>query len=218
MVNEKTLELNVSTNMINDLRFIHPNAYLYGFDMRWEEPRNGLDSSLNLPGANRLLAFQFKAPKGSSGNIFWFKFNKGAHFHQHNILHVTADATNPQPTVYYVLPAYPDMILFENDSPNFLDRTYFINVFDTPLIFDEQSHEFEIDTHNMTFIIHSKSDMGKGKIKNWETIKKDLISEKIGTSVSQFNEKISNFKVSINNENEYRRPYRTSVSLNALII
>ncbi len=194
MVNEKTLEINVSTNMINDIRQVHPNAFVYGFDMRYEEPLNGLDTSLNLSGNRQLLAFQFKAPKKRSGNIFWYCFNNAAHNLQHNILHRTADASQPISTVYYALPAYHEMIDFENDSPNFLNNTYFVDILDTPLIFDHQSHQLEIDIQNMTFAIHSDSILGEGKIKKWDSIKKYFLNKEVGISSSGFIENILKFR------------------------
>jgi len=186
--------------MINDIRQIHPNAFVYGFNMQYEEPRNGLDTSLNLSEDRQLLAFQFKAPKRRNGNIFWFRFNNAAHNLQHNILHRTADANQPISTVYYALPAYHEMTEFELDSPDFLNNTYFIDVLDTPLIFDHQSHELEIDRQNMTFEIHSDSTLGEGYIKKWDSIKKEFLSKKIGISSSQFKKNILDFRPTEDNK------------------
>jgi len=224
MVNEKTLEMNVSTNMITSLRTNHPNAFLYGFTMQYDEPRNALDSSLNLPGNHRLLCFQFKKPRRGSGNIFWFNFNNNTRFNQHNILHVTADATQPNSTVFYALPAYTNMNSFENDSPDFLNNTYFIDVFDTPLIFDQRVHQFEIDIQNLTFQIHSKSKLGNGKIFTWNSIKEKFSSEKIGIDASTFKNKVLEFSerlpASLTIHEDYNRtdPLTSKVFLKSLVL
>lgn len=192
--NEKTLELNVSSNMLDRIRVNHPNAFLYGYTMQYEEPRNGLDTSLNLPGNHRLFSFQFKKPKKQEGDVFWFKFNDSTHNLQHNIMHVTAAATAPLSTVFYALPAYYEMDNFEDNSPNFLQQTFFIDVMDTPVILDLQTHEFEIDTINRTFEIHSDEILGKGSIWNWDKILKKFYSKEIGISSKLFKTKLENYQ------------------------
>jgi len=192
--NEKTLELNVSSNMLDIVRQDNPTAFLYGYTMQYEEPRNGLDTSLNLPGNHRLFSFQFKKPKKQDGDIFWFKFNDSTHNLQHNIMHVTATATVPFSTVFYALPAYSTMDDFEDDSPDFLQQTFFIDVLDTPVILDLQSHEFETDTINRTFEVHSDEILGEGYIQTWDEILKKFYSEKIGISSKLFKIKIESYQ------------------------
>jgi hypothetical protein len=216
--NEKTLELNVSSNMLDRIRVDHPNAFLYGYTMQYEEPRNGLDTSLNLPGDHRLFSFQFKKPKKQRGGIFWFKFNDSTHNLQHNIMRITADAIAPFSSVFYALPAYSNMNDFENDSPNFLPRTWLIDIQDTPLIWDYQAHEFEIDVVNRTFIIHSDEVLGEGKIYASEEILKKFYLKQIGINSSLFKIKIENYQNKDELKNEIETMKTEKTFLKALVL
>ena len=204
--------------MIDMIRITNPKAFLYGFTMQHDEPKNGLDTSLNLSGTHRILSFQFKRPKKQNKNIFWFDFNNSTHFHQHNIMHVTANATSPIPTVFYALPAYFSMNDFENSSPNFLQHTYFIDILETPLIFDLHTHSFEIDVTKLTYSIHSDNNLGEGKIQTWDSIHKKFLAGEIGISTSLFKRRILEFQIKNYRISEVDNKNKSKVFLKALVV
>ena len=226
---EKTYQSNARTlTLINDLlnvTRIEEGRYL--FKPVLSDIKMVLDSVIDFYKEiteKKNITLQFKKPKRGTGNIFWFEFNNNKRFNQHNILHVTADATQPHPTVFYALPAYTNIASFEHDSPDFLNNTYFIDVFDTPLIFDQRAHQFEIDIQNLTFQIHSKSKLGKGKIFKWNTIKEKFSSEKIGIDATIFKNKVLEFgkglpaNVSMHEDDRMTAPIISKVFLKSLVL
>ena len=78
-VSEKSLELNLATEILNLLRneWGLPKAYLRGLTQR-EEKQEGVDFFAQLNPKARLFAFQFKAPRGmSEATTYRFSLNRG---------------------------------------------------------------------------------------------------------------------------------------------
>ncbi|MFM7797100.1 MAG: hypothetical protein ACKO7N_10090, partial [Candidatus Nitrosotenuis sp.] len=186
-LNEKTLEINVNADILRrfrrNARFRH--SFIYGFSQYYES-RNGLDTSFNLPGSLNIVSFQFKAPIRSSRNVFFFEFNNNDSNDQHNLLYLTAVTVPYTSTVFYALPAFSDINHFANSSPRFLEKTFFIDILDTPPIHDGHRHQFEIDTVNNTFTIHSKKILDKGKLLSWKDITAKIKTNKAGVKSKIF--------------------------------
>ncbi|MGB9760841.1 MAG: hypothetical protein ACPLZG_13510 [Thermoproteota archaeon] len=85
MISEKSLELNVTENLLRELRKYKQfnNAFSYGFTLR-QEVAIGLDISINLPSQARVFGLQFKKPISCKYNqIYRFKINNNIRRDQH---------------------------------------------------------------------------------------------------------------------------------------
>lgn len=186
--NEKTLEINVMSSILNEIRIDYPSAFAYGFTL-YNEQRNGLDSSIDLSPYATLVSFQFKKPYRNKGSTFWFKFNNNNNRNQHDILCRTAQSVLGRDSVYYALPAYESTFSLEQDSPDFLEQTFTIDPLSVGLLSDNKIHQFEIDTHTLTTQVHS--DFKKTvKAKKMKSILKLIKHKEIGTKVEEINKKI----------------------------
>jgi len=157
-VSEKTLEINVSHNLIEICRVRNRAAYVHGFTLR-NEPKHGLDISLNV--GNQIGAgFQFKAPKRHRGGIYRFIINSNSNNDQHQKLFFSSllSLIDPRiPPVYYALPTIHIENELHNASPNFLNQTYFIPPVSLPRsIIDRQEHAITIDVNTNSINVASK--------------------------------------------------------------
>jgi len=212
--NEKTLELNVISNILESIRSHHPNAYAYGVTMNYEG-RNGLDSGLDLTPNASLVAFQFKRVHSVDGNNYWFEFNNNTHNNQHNLITRVAMAVSPPSSIFYALPAFATTFELERDSPNFLLNTFFINPLDIGLINDHQPHYFELDVNTGNFQVHSK-DLAHGKAIRWEELHNNIKKEKIIT-VKKFKSRLEEKKLDFINEEDLPNQL-TRLMLKALVL
>lgn len=127
-VSEKSLELNIGSELLNVMRWRWrmPKAYLRGLT-QGEEHREGVDFFAELPSSTRVLAFQFKAPKGQrekDATPYRFRIQRN----QHDKLSVLASGS-PQ-GVYYVLPFYITPTKLQRDVPCLLRDTWLLRVAD----------------------------------------------------------------------------------------
>lgn len=158
LISEKSLEMNVNENLVNVIRQwggLFSKAFIYGFTLR-EEKYRGLDSSINLPGNNRFLfALQYKKPTNMNNNIYRFEINTNRK--QHVILRISSFLYK---NVWYVFPLFIDTLELSQCSPNFLDRTCFINICDfPPYTFNSDIHVVEINSQNFSASVFSRNKM-----------------------------------------------------------
>jgi len=158
LVSERSLELNVLSEAVNDLRRVYVKAYLVGYTAR-QEANHGLDVSIDAPG-RVLAAFQFKAPKKRAGDTYVFvigercwtcgnpnvrrrrliaevlkelNIEQGC-INQHMLLYIVAYALKLKIglDVYYALPLVWTYSELERYVPHLLQRTVVIPVLSLP--------------------------------------------------------------------------------------
>lgn len=155
---EKTLELNVGENILRNIRTHHNSAFLQGITLR-NEPRTGLDVSIDLTANISAVGLQFKKPKKSRNGIFEFQINNNRAHDQHWKLYagslLSKFGLNIQ--VRYAFPVLFDLIDVATISPNFISKTYFVDPMNISYdILDKNPHTVEINTNNDIMIVHSK--------------------------------------------------------------
>ncbi len=159
MISEKSLELNISENIIRQVRHTHRNAFLYGFTLR-QEHGTALDVSINLNSGLSISGLQFKKPVSSSAGIYRFEINNNKSRDQHIKLWLLSNAMHQifkKSLIHYAFPAFFDTHELGRASPNFLPRTYFIDPYFMPFqILDSNIHVVEIDTNNNNAIVFSE--------------------------------------------------------------
>lgn len=154
-ISEKTLELNINENLINEIRRLgstFSRAFIYGFSLRYEG-RWGLDSAINLPGTTGfLMAIQYKKhiPWRSKfvKNIWVFEINNNRNRDQHLKL-LVASIVLGHDNIYYAFPLISSSNI-HIISPHFLNRIYFVRVIDFP------PHTFNFTTHLVYIREHQK--------------------------------------------------------------
>ena len=162
-VSEKTLELNVSENIITILRRMgsqFSRAYLYGFTVH-EESRTGLDISIKIvPFYNvnySITGFQFKRPISLiARNKYKFLINVKSQ-HLKLFIHAIQIYINTQkyPQIYYALPCICQKNELNSIVPMFLTRTWFIHILDLIDAVDLQSHNIILDFSNGKYQVYS---------------------------------------------------------------
>ena len=142
-VHEKTLELNLSAEVLSRVRQRFPNAFLIGMTQE-RENRNGVDSAIQS--VRRFLgAIQFKAAyRPRYPGDYRFSFSSKQLFHLRNL------AKRFPGRVSYYLPMVNSRDDLRLGSPSFLTRTARIRAQDVP----SGSHGAWIDPPRV--IIHSE--------------------------------------------------------------
>jgi hypothetical protein len=127
-VSEKSLELNVGTELLNLMRgpWGLRKAYLRGLTQK-EERREGVDFFAQLTPTTRLFAFQFKAPRGRrEGAPYRYTLER----YQHDSLFSLAQqAPN---SVFYVFPFYVTPRKLQRDVPQLLEDTWLLQLEQMP--------------------------------------------------------------------------------------
>mgnify|MGYP000533553111 CR=1 FL=1 len=150
-VSEKALELNVSENLVREIRAWgkpYGNAYVYGFSLRYEA-RTGLDISINVPyNCSFLFGLQFKKPKRKSDSWYIFAINNNRRHDQHLMLLLSCMVFGTD-NIYYAFPLIAYVQELSRCSPNFLRRTVFAKIDKFPsFTFDFNEHIVRIDENN----------------------------------------------------------------------
>lgn len=128
IVSEKTLELNISSELLGLIRKKSgcKKAFWIGMKQK-QEARNGIDELIaNVP-KGRHLALQFKSPRQNpkNGPGYYLSINDNQN---NNLLRLSK---NHRDSVFYVFPAYNTFQKMDNFSPNLMNETYFMRVADT---------------------------------------------------------------------------------------
>lgn len=187
MISEKSLEINISENILRELRNLGPpfsKIFIYGFTLR-EEFNRGLDISINLnPNRSFLLAIQYKKPIQGT---YRFYINNNSTRDQHiKLFRVSLIAPN---RIFYIFPTIITTQQLYHISPDFLKYCYFLRPTDIPL-FDNHVHTVEIDTRSGTAFVFSE----KFEVKpaRWEEVKQFLMKER-GTTIENLQKKLKDF-------------------------
>jgi len=197
-ISEKTLELNVSENILGIIRRnIDARAFLHGFTLM-QEHTTSLDVSVKLPNNLSILGLQFKRPESQSNGIYRFEINRNIGYDQHlklylwsllffNTFHVTP--------LFYAFPTFFNVMDFASSSPNFLSRTYFVNPLGMPIqILDNNVHMVEIDTKSDTVNVWSESPIEIEKFYKGEKFITEIIGKKQFIQVGVLKEKLKEMK------------------------
>jgi len=203
-ISEKTLELNVSHNLLSISRIFSPSAFLIGFTLR-NERVHGLDVAINLNDGRLGPSYQFKKPTMRQ-NVYKFSINNNNAHDQHHKLVAWATIlriVQGYSPVFYAFPAIANYNQLSILSPNFLNDTYFVSPLDFPdSILDNHSHVLEIDVNTDSITVSSKS---KSKISkftkgfqslDWisKSYNKSLDVKLLKTKIMELNEKkVSSF-------------------------
>lgn len=149
MVTEKTLELNITAELLDYFRLFDPTCFFKGLTL-WQEGVLGYDESLVQGGTvSELLFFQFKAQRRG---IPYFWINNNRNRDQHNLL--LNIALVPR-SVFYVFPLFNTDQDVADSSPNLLQETYFADILDIgPLT--PRWHRAEIDPLTLRATIQSE--------------------------------------------------------------
>jgi len=128
-VSEKSLELNVGAEILDQLRnkLGLKKAYLRGLTQR-EERSEGVDFFVQLNRKAKLFAFQFKAPKG--------RIEKGPYKftivdYQHKEL--ASLAATQRDSVFYVSPFYIGFPKLQQDVPTLMNDTWLLDAGAVPI-------------------------------------------------------------------------------------
>ncbi|MCD6301387.1 MAG: hypothetical protein J7L82_04875 [Staphylothermus sp.] len=183
-VSEKSLEMNVSENLVNIVRRSYPKAYVYGYNTRIEAI-HGLDCSINIPRHYRITSFQFKKPNSRTNNNYSFVFNINLqHLKIIALAIVIKEELNKDPHIYYALPCICRSNDMETVSPRFITRTLFIPVLDLKQYADISRHTIVVNFNTKTYTVGSLKH-GKGKALTydeiWERIKESAEKNNIPT-------------------------------------
>jgi len=122
-VSEKSLELNLAAELLASLRK-RPGmrkAYLRGLTQE-EENQEGVDFFVQLNPANRLFAFQFKAPRGKTDST---PYRYTLLRYQHEPL---VDLATSPGNVFYVFPFYVTTTKLQKDVPTLAKDTWMLDL------------------------------------------------------------------------------------------
>jgi len=179
-ISEKSLEINISENMLRELRNLSPEfhkLFIYGFTIK-EESRTGLDISIRLDqNRNFLSAFQYKKPISKSESSYRFYINNNSTRDQHVKLLIASDRAPNR--VFYVFPAIIDTCELYEASPDFLEYCYFVKPEDIR-IFDNHVHIVDINVRTGRASVFSKERQQVNTYR-WEDVKGFLKKEKMIT-------------------------------------
>jgi len=159
-VNEKTLELNITHEILRIIHRFDPHAFAFGTTLR-QERQGGYDSRVlsSLPGFWRTAVFQYKRPYESEPNqqgdiTYWFHINNNTYSDQHQMLqHLSGGAHN---VAFYVFPAFIDLTELRRHTPHLLDRTFVVDAMDIPLgLVGNNPHNVELIPDLLVARVHS---------------------------------------------------------------
>jgi len=152
MISEKSLELNITENLLRVTRNYFSRAFAYGFTLR-QEARVGLDVSINLPYQSKIFCFQFKRPVSHNPPyLYRFLINNNITRDQHLKLYLVSIVLHHifrKDIVFYSFPCFSSTYQLAHFSPNFLSQTFFVSPRVMPRgILDFNVHLVEIDSNS----------------------------------------------------------------------
>ena len=188
LLNEKTLELNITNEILEICRRFDQQAFALGTTLR-QEKQYGYDSRIlgDIPQFWRGSVFQYKKAKGewrtSSGeSVFAFQINNNTYRDQHAILH---RFTNGKRNIsFYVLPAFTTLRELNNFLPDLLNWTFFVDATSIPPnIVGNQIHEIHIYPQTSMGMLLSDKQMDIEVISSDE-FKTLLLGKRVGFPIS----------------------------------
>jgi hypothetical protein len=158
--NEKTLELNITHEILQICQHYDPQAFTLGTTLI-QERNLGYDSGTlaRMPPTCITSPLQYKRAKyrlpTRTGFRYVFEINNNTYHDQHLILHHLSGGRRN--LAYYALPAMHGCVEFLNYIPHLLARTFFIDVAQIlPQNVGNQTHRIILDPQNRTAVLHSK--------------------------------------------------------------
>ena len=159
--NEKTMELNLTAEILQGVRQTSSNAYANGFTIR-NEKKHGLDVSFGNVNGNRMTGIQFKAAKSHRGGVYRFEINNNTGNDQHLKLFYYAFYTifYPElPKVFYLFPLIHTVDELETTSPDFLSETYVFSPLSfSRTILNHEKHDVRINNRTEDITVNSKEE------------------------------------------------------------
>jgi hypothetical protein len=218
LANERTLELNITHQLINFYRFSyakrHPRHFpfllldaLYATSPTIrEESKKGYDVALKLPYST--LFYQFKAPKNSlgiDGKEAHFEINNNTKKDQHQKLRALVSRNQ---SVLYAFPLVVSDKFFTSQAQFLMHYTQFIGVNRFPAYSDNLRHKVEVYEKGK-FTAHSQEFNGEGGLTAIQLIEA-ILDRELGYEVSRENldghlEAIRSFLIESGYENHMLR-------------
>ena len=186
-LNEKTLELNVSTEFLNICRQYDPKAFMFGTTLK-QESRLGYDSTVlgSLPQFWRTSVFQFKRALSKRitplGDEYTFHVNNNGNRDQHIFLYLMSGGRHL--TALYVLPLFTTLNDVSNQAPQLLGQTVYADAADIPpWIVDNAPHTLLVYPTQGFAIIHS--DRRRIKVSPFKELMTNIAEKKIGVTIEE---------------------------------
>ncbi|GBC73270.1 hypothetical protein HRbin04_00667 [archaeon HR04] len=206
-LNEKTLELNISAEILGICRRQDPRAFMFGTTLKQEGKQGyGYDSIVlgRLQQSWRTAAFQFKRAlqRKPFSNVYVFQINNNVRHDQHLILYNMCGGKHL--TALYVLPLYITLNDVRSAAPNLLNNTLFADAADIPPQWiDRTPHTLLVYPQRLQGII--LSERKEIKLITIEYIAKSIAEKKIGISIEELRKNIKMGKIE-RWENASKRP------------
>jgi hypothetical protein len=206
-LNEKTLELNISTEFLNICRQHDPQAFMFGTTLK-QESRSGYDSTAlgNLPQFWRTAVFQFKRALSKRitalGDEYTFHINNNGNRDQHIFLYLMSGG-RPL-TALYVLPLFITLNDLRNQAPQLLGQTVYADAAHIPpWIIDNTPHTLLVYPAQGFAIIHSEE--RRIKVSPFKELTTSIAEKKIGVTIEELRANLKRQRIE-GAETKSRRP------------
>lgn len=187
MLNEKTLELNISTELLNICRRYDQNTFMFGTTLK-QESYLGYDCRAlgRLPQFWRTVVFQFKRAlvmrNTRRDEEYTFQINNNGKHDQHIILYLMSGGRSQ--VSLYVFPTFVTLNDVRSLSPNLLQRTFFVDVTDIPpRLVDNRSHQVLVYPSHRIGVV--KSERKEIKLIPFEEILKSIAERRVGVTIKE---------------------------------
>lgn len=194
MLNEKTLEMNMTYEILSICRTCDPHAFAFGTTLV-QERNEGYDSRTiaMLPPSWLTSALQYKRAKkvrnSINGPVYIFEINNNTWNDQHFILYFHI-AGGRQNVAFYILPAIATDNEFYSSLPNLLARTWLIDVTDiNPWFIGNRKHEIHLFPQVPYAEVHSESNK-QLRLVTMQGFKELAAEGKIGIPIKEMRENL----------------------------
>jgi hypothetical protein len=194
-INEKTLELNIMSEILNICRRHDPRAFILGTTLQ-QEKRLGYDSRIlsRLSPSWKTAMFQFKKAKYKTyDGGYTFIINNNRYNDQHLILYSVAGGRKR--VAFYVLPTFLTLNEFGTASPNHLRYTFFADVSDiSPYRINHQQHTITIYPTSRIGVVRSEEET-RIKLITIEQLEIAVKEKEIAIPIKELLENIGSMKI-----------------------
>jgi hypothetical protein len=189
LLNEKTLELNITHELLETYRMFDRKAFALGTTLN-EEGKNGYDSRIlgRYPHFWSVSPLQYKKakrryPVGRNQFSYVFEINNNRHNDQQIILFYTL-AGGMKNVAFYALPAIYTQTEFSSSLPHLLNRTYYVDVSEIkPSWVNRRRHQIHLNPQQKIAFLHSK-ERQKIEVMSSEELMGVLAERQIGINIS----------------------------------
>jgi hypothetical protein len=187
LLNEKTLELNISAEFLNICRHYDPKAFIFGTTLK-QESRLGYDSTVlgSLPQFWKAAVFQYKRALQKRttplGDEYTFHINNNGNRDQHIFLYKMSGGKHR--VALYVLPIFVTLNDVRNMAPSLLQQTFFADAVDIPpWLINNFPHTLSVYPHRGIGIVHSERQ--EIKVISFEELSTNMRERKIGVTIEE---------------------------------